>query len=108
MKRAIRPREAVDHQLAEHYEYIAQDKVEPAERFLVVAAESFERLAQWPEIGLPWKSNRPTHRGLRYYPMPAPYRSYLIFYRSTEQTLDVIAVLHAARDLQDAISELLG
>lgn len=98
----------VERDLTEFYAYIAMDKVAPAERLLVVAAESFERLATTPSLGAVWRSRWPQLKGIRLYPMPAPYRNYIILYRSNEQILEVIAIVHGARNLNRRLREILG
>jgi toxin ParE1/3/4 len=107
MKLAIIRWPRVDRDLAAHYDFIARDKVEPAERLLTVAEASFERLACNPGMGVVWPSQRPHHQGLRFYPMPAPYRSYIIYYRVTGARLEVIAVLHGARDMESVLDDIL-
>jgi len=97
----------VERDLAEHYAYIAQDKVGPAERLLVVANEALDRLARNPSIGTVWKSSRPHLKDLHFYPLPAPYRSYIVFYQVTETQLEVIAVLHGARNLEGVLQDIL-
>ncbi len=97
----------VEHDLTEHFAFIAQDKIVPAQRLLVVAQKSFARLATSPFLGLAWNSKRPHLRGIRYYPMPAPYRSYIIFYRVSPEGIEVLAVLHGARDLESALRDIV-
>jgi toxin ParE1/3/4 len=107
MKRSyvIWPRVADD--LTEHFAFIARDKVAPAQRLLEVAQESFELLAEQPSIGLPWNSKRPHLHGIHFYPMPSPYRSYIVFYRVLEERIEIVAVLHGARDLENAMRDIL-
>jgi plasmid stabilization system protein ParE len=98
----------VERDLTEHFATIAQDKIAPAERFLKVAEQSFERLAAMPGMGRAWESSLPELDCVRVYPMPSPYRSYLIFYRLlTDNTVEVLAVLHAARDIGAMIEDIL-
>jgi toxin ParE1/3/4 len=85
--------------LIDHYARIALDKVAPAERLLMVARESFERLAATPGIGRAWESRNAKLSGVRVYPLPHGYRSYLVFYRPTSAGVEIIRVLHAARDV---------
>jgi toxin ParE1/3/4 len=107
MRREIVKWPRVEQDLTGHFAYIAQDKIEPALRLLAVAEEAFDRLALMPSIGTAWRSKRPHLRDVRYYPMPAPYRSYLIFYRATAKTLEIMAVLHGARDLGHVVDDIL-
>jgi toxin ParE1/3/4 len=107
MKREIFRWPRVKDDLIAHFAYIAQDKIEPAERLLAVAEESFERLAANPSIGLPWKSKKRQFRGIRFYPLPIPYRNYIVFYRTYRQRIEIITVLHGARDLENALSDAI-
>ena len=107
MKREIVRWTRVDRDLAEHYAFIAQDKIEPADRLLEVAEEAFERLALMPSMGILWKSQRAHLKGVRSYPLPAPYRNYMVFYRAFAESIEVMAVLHGARDLENRLGEIL-
>ncbi len=97
-----RPRAIAD--LIEHYAYIARDKVEPADRFLRQAEKTFELIARFPGIGRAWESRRPRLAGVRVYPIPR-FRNYLVFYRPTKEGVEVLTVLHGARDLDAALDD---
>jgi len=97
-----------DQDLIEHFAFIARDKIAPAERFLKVAEESFARIADIPGIGRKWESPRPHLAGIRVYPMPAGFRNYLIFYRPTDAGIEVLAILHGARDLGVLLDSILS
>ena len=107
MKRRILKKPQVERDLIDHFSYIARDKIKPAERFLQMAEESFSRLAANPSLGQPWESPLPQLAGIRVHPMPSPYRKYLVFYRQIENGVEVLTVLHGARDLQAALERLL-
>jgi plasmid stabilization system protein ParE len=96
MKREILRWSRVKEDLVAHFAYIAQDKIEPA-----------ERLALNPLIGLRWKSKKRQLRGIRFYPLPSPYRSYIVFYRASRERIEIITVLHGARDLESALSDVI-
>ena len=104
MKPLILKKPGVESDLNELFDFIAQDKLEPAERFLKVAAESFESLAAFPGLGRKWESSNPRLADVRVYPMPGPFRSYLIFYRAVANGIDVLCVLHGARDLEHVLA----
>ncbi|HUO10789.1 MAG TPA: type II toxin-antitoxin system RelE/ParE family toxin [Phycisphaerae bacterium] len=97
----------VDEDLIEHFAFIAEDKIAPADRFLEVAEESFQRLAFMPSIGVKWESTRVYLADIRYYPLPPPYRSYLVFYRPIANGVEILTVLHGARDLETTLPEIL-
>ena len=79
------------------YRYIRQDDEAVARRFLEAAYDSFEFLADNPMIG----RARPEfgHAGLRSWRVQG-FRSYLIFYRTGKERLQIWRVLHGSRDLQ--------
>jgi len=97
-----------ERHLVEHFGHIAKDKVAPAARFLMVAERAFEGLAAMPGMGRAWESPKPALRGVRVYPLPGPYRSYLVFYRILDdRVVEVLAVLHAARDVGPILEDIL-
>jgi len=98
-----RPRAIAD--LIEHYSYIAHDKVEPAERFLQQVEKTFDLIARFPGIGRAWESKQPRLAGVRVYPIPR-FRNYLIFYRPIKAGVEILTVLHGARDLGAVLDEL--
>jgi toxin ParE1/3/4 len=96
----------VERDLVDHFSFIARDKVEPAERFLRVAEESFELLAANPLIGQKWDSPLRKLSGIRVHSMPGAFRSYLIFYRPIEPGVEILTVLHGSRDLAAVMERL--
>jgi|HubBroStandDraft_1064217.scaffolds.fasta_scaffold332357_3 toxin ParE1/3/4 len=94
----ITPQARLD--LVEHFAFIAEDKLLPAERFLAAAQKLIAQLSEMPTIGREWESPYVRHAGVRVCPMPSPYRKYLVFYRFNQEELEVIRVIHGARDLE--------
>ena len=103
MSHRIVKKPQVEHDLIEHFAFIASDKLAPAERFLKVAQDSFQRLADMPGLGRAWLSPLPHLAGIRVYPMPSGFRNYLIFYRPLDDGIEVLTILHGARDLDAAL-----
>jgi plasmid stabilization system protein ParE len=98
----------VDRDLVEHYLFIAVDKMAPAEEFLRVAEEGFHRPAAHPGAGREWASKLPHLEGIRFYPLPAPYRRYLVFYRPIEGGVEVLTVLRGEQGLAMILEALEG
>lgn len=72
---------------------IALDNFPAAERWLDQLHDAFDRLAEFPELG----PARPEFsEGLRSWPLGG---AYVIFYRVEPDTIDIVRVLHGARDL---------
>ena len=98
----IRPR--ADRDLDEHAEFIARTNLEAARRFYDAAAEAFGQLAVLPEMGSPQTFRNPVLTGLRMWRIPR-FERYLIFYRPIQEGIEVIPVLHAARDMGTIIEQ---
>jgi toxin ParE1/3/4 len=91
------PRALAD--LREQRDYIAQDSVTAAERFLSAAEEAFERLAEMPGTGVVRAVRNPRLGRIRQWPISG-FERYLIFYRETAAGIEVVRVLHGARDIR--------
>jgi len=85
-------------------EYIAQDNPDAARRFLVAAEREFSRIAEAPAIGSPFQSENPKLRSLRSRRVRG-FHNYLVFYRFTDTEVEVVRVLHGARDLEGILGE---
>jgi toxin ParE1/3/4 len=84
--------------------YIADRNPQAAGRVLAAYERSLTSLARNPEIGWLYPTDNPKLAGFRAFPI-GRFRSYLIFYRHTADTLDVIRVLHGRRDLATLLRE---
>ncbi len=107
MTRRVLKKPQVERDLVDLFSFIARDKVEPAERFLQVAEESFRHLAANPLVGQEWESPLPQLAGIRVLSMPASFHNYLIFYRPIEQGVEILTVLHRSRDLAAVLERLV-
>ena len=83
--------------LIDIWDYIADDSIEAADRVLDALETTMVRLAKNPGIGH-WREELADQRH-RFF---AVY-SYLIVYRPETRPLQVIRVLHAARDVQSIL-----
>jgi toxin ParE1/3/4 len=80
--------------LNEIWEYLSEDNIEAADRMLAAIEKAMQKLARQPGIGhLREDLADRRHRFLLVH-------SYLIVYRTSTKPLQVIRVLHAARDVQ--------
>ncbi|MGE5608385.1 MAG: type II toxin-antitoxin system RelE/ParE family toxin [Bacillota bacterium] len=92
MKRVIRsPRASLD--LSEITDFIARDNVDAALRFLDEIDNILKKLADFPGLG---RSRDELGPGLRSFPAG----NYVLFYRVTADVVDLVRVLHGARDLE--------
>jgi len=82
---------------------IAKDNPEAAERFVTAAEASFELLRQHPRIGRLRSFSVP---GVRSWGIP-DFQNYLVFYVPTSTEVQILAVLHGARHLANALAPRL-
>ncbi len=92
MTRILR-REAAKSDLKEIWKYIASDSTERANGFLRTLNDKMEALAKNPLMGRERDEVMP---GLRSFPVGR----YVIFYQPLQDGIDVVRVLHGARDLE--------
>ncbi|HEX2971955.1 MAG TPA: type II toxin-antitoxin system RelE/ParE family toxin [Tepidisphaeraceae bacterium] len=91
MKQVIRsPQASVD--LWEIADLIARDSVDAALRFLDEVDDVLKRLADFPGLG---RARDELHPGLR----SLPAGRYVLFYRVTTDAIELVRVIHGARDL---------
>jgi len=80
-------------------DYLFQRSIAAADRFSYRAAESFNILLSNPTLGSSFDIPNPALRGLRAWPMKG-FRNYLIFYRSQDCGIEILRVVHGARDIE--------
>ena len=78
--------------------YIGQDAPEAALRFLDAVEATLRLLAENPELGPAREFERSELAGLRFFPVKG-FDKHLIFYRLVPHGIEVLRVLHGARDL---------
>jgi toxin ParE1/3/4 len=84
--------------------YIAADNAKAA----AALYDAYERviattLAEMPDIGRPYRSAEAGLQGVRAVSL-GRFRSYLVFYRRRDDEVEVLRVLHGARDLHSILS----
>ncbi len=89
----------LDHQAA----YLAtQASLDTALRFYDAAGATFAKLADMPGIGERWPSTNPRLAGLRVWRIEG-FGKHLIFYRPAADGIEVIRVIHGARDIDSVL-----
>lgn len=99
----IRPR--ADRDLVEIAEHIAADNIDAAIQFLSAARRSMEFLTHSPKAGPEYSQS--SHRrlsGLRKWSVDG-FRHYLIFYRPTSEAIEVVRIVHGARDIPALLAD---
>jgi toxin ParE1/3/4 len=78
--------------------HIGADRPSAARRFLDNIRKLYDTLAAMPAIGSLWEPENPRFAGVRHLPIPR-YPKYVIFYRSLPDGVEILHILHGARDL---------
>ncbi len=90
--------------LDEHVDYIAADNPSAAARFIESVETAFEQLADMPRIGVVREFRNPRLKGIRVWPIPS-FEKYLIFYVLSAEEVQVLRVIHGARDIASVLGE---
>ena len=108
MARLARKRPSALRDIAETGAYLGRDSLDAEIRFYDAAEQTLARLLEMPRLGRIWTTQAALRSELRVQPIRA-FPNWLVFYRPTEEGIDVIRVLHGARDvgtiLADEIAE---
>jgi len=83
--------------LQDIWDYVALDSVDAADQLEDEFFNAFEKLARRPRMGHTRRDL--TERDVRFW----PNGSYLIVYREHPDALQIVAVLHGARDIPEII-----
>jgi len=84
--------------LNEQATFIQRESPNAAIRFLAATEATFLRLAAMPELGQRQEFGRKELADLRVWQVQG-FENFLIFYRPVERGIEVLRVLHAARDI---------
>jgi toxin ParE1/3/4 len=84
--------------LEECVAYLSQDNVKAAHRFYMQVYHTLESVCEFPGIGSTLKVDLEIADGIRKFPVKG-YEDYLIFYREYDTHIEVIRILHGARDI---------
>ena len=96
MKLRFRPDALAD--LREIYDYIADDNPIKAGEFIETIRKKCRLIAKQPKIG---RSRPELHLDLRSFPI----KSYVIFYRILTDTVEIVNIIHSARDIRPLLSD---
>lgn len=93
--------------LVEIIAHLAERSENTARRFRGEVQATLERLAGMPGIGTQYAPDDPRYGELRYFPI-SRFRNHLVFYRPTPDGIEVVRVLHGARDIGMVLAEDFG
>jgi len=96
MAQVIRSPQA-EEDLAEIWIFVAENNLEAADRLLDRINEKARSLLQFPEMGRDRSDLAPSLRSI-------PEGNYMIFYRIAGDDIEIVRVLHGARDIERIFS----
>jgi toxin ParE1/3/4 len=86
--------------LTDVVDHLSRRDAATALRFVDAVETACGKLAEQPYLGGEYETSNPRLEGLRVRPVPG-FLSYLLFYRVTSTALELVRVLHGARDLDN-------
>lgn len=86
--------------------YISARSLDAGDRFIETAMATFESLAEMPGMGPRIAEEDEPLGHIRKWIVPS-FRNYLVFYQILEDAIEVVAVLHGARDIQRILRDRL-
>ncbi|PSF35517.1 type II toxin-antitoxin system RelE/ParE family toxin [Aphanothece hegewaldii CCALA 016] len=100
----INKRPQVIQDLIELATYIATDNLDASERFLTAAEETFQQISKLPQMGKQCQLSNPELAEIRQQAIKG-FKNHLVFYRVLNSDIEIIRVLHGARDLEAILDE---
>jgi toxin ParE1/3/4 len=89
--------------IVEQAEYLAERSLDAAMRFVDAVEATAEFLTSWPEMGEFCHFRSPRVVGLRVWQVRV-FPNHLFFYRVAADGIEIVRVLHAARDYDSIFS----
>ncbi len=97
------------HDLLELTTYLTEQAgVDVADRLLQAVHFATAALARQPRMGKLFETTKAHLAGMRWFPASPPFINYLIFYRPAKQGIEVVRVLHGARDVEEMVDDPAG
>ena len=91
--------------LNEYFTYISQGNHDKALQFFDVARQTFATLARMPGMGRLYDPEEEGIADIRKWAVKG-FNSYLIFYRYDDDSLEILRIIYATRDLGPLLKDL--
>lgn len=108
MPRGVKLSSRASEDLADIHGFIAADRPSSAVQFDAAAWRLFELIASAPRSGRLCDFDAPGLSQTRRLSLPSPFNKYLVLYRSADDGILVLRVLHAALDYERAFDDEEG
>lgn len=103
----VNKRPQVINDLIELATYIAEDNLDASDRFLAAVEETFKQLGKMPGMGKLIQFSNPNLDDVRQQAVRG-FKKYLVFYRPTNLGIEILRVIHAARDIPEILDKDIG
>ena len=103
MNHEIRKKPQAERDIEECFVFIGEGDLNKAVYFLVAVEDTIEEIAENPFSGSPRKYKNPQLKNLRMR-LVKDFSSYQIYYSVKAETIEIIRVLHGARNVDDIFS----
>ncbi len=104
MKNVVSFWDVADRDVNEAADYLGRESVPLGRRFYTAVQETCKALAEFPNLGREREVFSPHLLGLRSHAVQG-FENYLIFYRPVADGVEIIRVLHGARDVDRILEE---
>ena len=103
MSRAVIKLPRAESDLIGFYAHLGEEaSIQVADRFLHAVEKTLNLIARSPGIGTAHQTNKPELTGLRSVAV-SKFKRYLLFYRAFDDRIELVRVLHGARDIRRII-----
>jgi toxin ParE1/3/4 len=102
----IHKHEQAKEDLIEIYAFLLERNERAARMFLSETRKAFDMILKIPGIGRRWESPIAELKELRVTTVSRRFHDYLIFYRPVSDGVQIVTILHGARDLPPLIDSL--
>jgi toxin ParE1/3/4 len=100
----IRLRSLAVEAVMEQAEYIGRSSPAASDKFLLATELTFTQLEQMPGMGHRYESTQPRLAGVRVWSVKG-FPNHLVFYRPVQGGIEVILVIHGARDIPTVLAQ---
>jgi toxin ParE1/3/4 len=90
--------------LLQHFIYIGKHNLDATERFLATVEEALQNLLSMPGMGRRREFHKPELSDVRSWVVTG-FKNHIIFYREIEDGIEVVRVLHGARDIEAVLGD---
>jgi toxin ParE1/3/4 len=103
MRKKILTRAKAEDDVYNQALYIARDSPKAAQRYAFTVEKTIASLTENPKLGSLYKSREVRLKGLR--KLPVPGFKDIIFYLESADTIEVVRILHGARNIPTILNE---